>query len=156
MPLRQVGYTSITPFPFPSTTTFSSMYQQPAGDAAAGSPVAGTQQHSPPATYNINQYYPAGYTAASTAPIVAPGALSYYAFSGNNTAQSDAKPGELAPPPAEPTVTPKVAENAMRRLVTVELKHAGFEKAEPMAVRQLELEVQACECNRLTRCAYMV
>lgn len=140
-------------FPFPSTTTqhtLASMYQQPqasAGDAAVGSPVA--QQQSPPGTY-ISQYYPASYTpvpATTTGPIVAPGALSYYAFSGNNIAQADAKPGEMAPSPAEPTVTPKVAENAMRKLVTVELKNVGFEKAEPMAVRQLELEVQACKSD---------
>ena len=128
------------------------MYQQPQVSAGDAVPVtaSGSQQTQQAATY-INQYYPAGYAPVTTVagPIVAPGALSYYAFSSSNTAQTGAKPGEVPPPPAEPTVTPKVAENATRRLVTAELKNVGFENAEPMTVRQLELEVQACECEPL-------
>ncbi|KAH6915400.1 hypothetical protein BKA70DRAFT_576059 [Coprinopsis sp. MPI-PUGE-AT-0042] len=46
-------------------------------------------------------------------------------------------------PPAEPDVTPSIADAAVRKLVSAELKSVGFEKGEPTAVRRLEYEVQA-------------
>lgn len=104
----------------------------------------------------LNQYYPQGAAyptttpgpspsaAVAPGPIVAPGALSYYAFASAGPSVPGQKHENVAPPPAEPTVTPKVAERAIKKLVTAELKNAGFDRAEPMAVKQLELEVQAC------------
>ena len=156
---RNQAYDSTSPSITPSfsvTTTSSlraSMYQQPqvsAGDAVAAAD-SGSQQAQQAAAY-INQYCAATDTPVPVVagPIVAPGALSYYAFSGNNIAQTDVKPGEVSPPPAEPAVTLKVAENAMRKLVTAELKRVGFENAEPMTAKQLELEVQACEFESLS------
>jgi hypothetical protein len=121
----------------------TSMAYQPQGSGeAAQQPLAATSQ----TTQYIHQYYQApgtyNQTAAATTPIVAPGALSYYAFQPSANGQ---KPSEIVPPPAEPDVTPEIAEKAIRKLVMVELKNAGFEKAEPMTVKQLEYEVQACE-----------
>jgi transcription initiation factor TFIID subunit 8 len=55
-------------------------------------------------------------------------------------------------PPAEPLsapdasfVTPRVASQAVKQLVSAQLRVAGFEAAEPAALRRLEDEVIACE-----------
>ncbi|KAJ2933652.1 hypothetical protein H1R20_g3425, partial [Candolleomyces eurysporus] len=113
-------------------------YQPQGSGEAAQQPLATAAA---PTTQYIHQYYQAPYNAtAATTPIVAPGALSYYAFQPSANGQ---KTSEIVPPPAEPSVTPEIAEKAIRKLVTVELKNAGFEKAEPMTVKQLEYEVQA-------------
>lgn len=117
------------------------MYQQPqsSGPGSSEGHVAIPGVVAPAASY---PYYQANYAATAAAPIAAPGALSYYSF---NNAPTSQRPPEAVPPPAEPTVTPAVAEKAIKKLVTLELKNAGFEKAEPMCVKQLELEVHACE-----------
>ncbi|KAF6742634.1 hypothetical protein DFP72DRAFT_860334 [Ephemerocybe angulata] len=98
----------------------------------------------------LNPYYASAYNtptppldpnaAVSVAgPIVAPGALSYYAF---NPAAAQT-PREVVPTPAEPTVTPQVADAALRKLVTLELRNAGFERADAGTVGRLEVE--GCE-----------
>ncbi|KAG2013937.1 hypothetical protein CC2G_010797 [Coprinopsis cinerea AmutBmut pab1-1] len=111
------------------------------------------QQTSAVATYPVQGYgvapgiapgaaaYPAAYHAA--API--PGAyLAFPPASGTPAPETSTKPIQsIPPPPAEPAVTPKIAENAIRKLVTLELKQAGFERGEPTAVKRLEYEVQA-------------
>lgn len=118
------------------TQTMSAMYQ-PQGQGEVAQPLQAAQ-----ATQYIHQYYQAPYNAAPATPIVAPGALSYYAFQPSANGQ---KPSEIVPSPAEPTVTPDLAQKAIRKLVTMELKSAGFEKAEPMTLKHLEYEVQACK-----------
>ncbi|PPQ68844.1 hypothetical protein CVT26_001678 [Gymnopilus dilepis] len=52
-------------------------------------------------------------------------------------------PVDSSPDPPEPAVTPQVASKALKRLVTYELKKAGFRKAEQPALERLELEVAA-------------
>jgi hypothetical protein len=64
--------------------------------------------------------------------------------------QTSQTPHGAPSPPAEPSVTPSIADGAVRKLVSVELKSVGFEKGEPTAVRRLEYEVQACEWNDLS------
>lgn len=47
------------------------------------------------------------------------------------------------PPPAPPAVTPHIASQALQRLVSSQLRDAGFHSAQPQALRKLELEVAA-------------
>ncbi|KZP24603.1 hypothetical protein FIBSPDRAFT_735513 [Athelia psychrophila] len=50
-------------------------------------------------------------------------------------------PHHLPPPPAPPSVTPQVAAQALQRVISSQLKDAGFYSAEPHALQKLELEV---------------
>ncbi|KAF5331554.1 hypothetical protein D9611_007626 [Ephemerocybe angulata] len=125
------------------------MYQPQHESPPPSSSSAAAAQVAASAAY-LNQYYASAYNtptppldpnaAVSVAgPIVAPGALSYYAF---NPAAAQT-PREVVPTPAEPTVTPQVADAALRKLVTLELRNAGFERADAGTVGRLEVEVQA-------------
>ncbi|KAG7448947.1 uncharacterized protein BT62DRAFT_928958 [Guyanagaster necrorhizus] len=54
------------------------------------------------------------------------------------------QPPEPSPPsPVPPAISPAAASDATRRLVSIELKRAGFDAAEPDAVVRLEHEVVA-------------
>ena len=62
-------------------------------------------------------------------------------------------PAQVKPPspppephtaPDVPAVSSELASHALERLVSAELSHAGFDSAEPAALRRLELEVIAC------------
>ena len=46
--------------------------------------------------------------------------------------------------PEIPGVSSQLASHAMQRLISAEMREAGFESAEPGAIRRLELEVAAC------------
>lgn len=54
-------------------------------------------------------------------------------------------PHHLPPPPAPPSVTPQVAAQALQRVISSQLKDAGFYSAEPHALQKLELEVASRE-----------
>ncbi|TFK27052.1 hypothetical protein FA15DRAFT_587120 [Coprinopsis marcescibilis] len=89
------------------------------------------------------QQFPSNY--APTPPIA--GTMPFLGFGPATTAlggfdQASAKP-QAIPSTPEPDVTPRIAAKAIQKLVSVELKQAGFEKGDPTAVRRLEYEVQA-------------
>ncbi|KAL4241259.1 Transcription initiation factor TFIID subunit 8 [Abortiporus biennis] len=56
---------------------------------------------------------------------------------------SSSPPPELPAAPDLPAVTPQVASDSIRKLLSAELRHAGFDSAEPYAMHRLEMEVIA-------------
>ncbi|KAL0949548.1 hypothetical protein HGRIS_009597 [Hohenbuehelia grisea] len=102
-----------------------SNYQQPAAP----------QQTPGHTTYQPNQYAQQQHPGQSLA---IPGHIP--AYLAQNSQQVPSKP---APPPTLPGVTPAVAGKAVDRLVSYELKAAGFNSAEPLALQRLEVEVGA-------------
>ncbi len=95
------------------------------------------------------QSYPApaayGYSAPAYYPGYQPRPGGGYAFDGAVGATS-AQP-QVGPhsAPELPGVTPQLASHVMERLVSSELRDAGFESAEAGALRRLEREVAECE-----------
>ncbi len=53
-------------------------------------------------------------------------------------------PPELPSAPTLPSVTPEVASRILHRLLSSELRNAGFDSAESSAMHRLELDVVAC------------
>ncbi|KIM45841.1 hypothetical protein M413DRAFT_440888 [Hebeloma cylindrosporum] len=95
--------------------------------------------YQPDTTYGATSYYPNQYQAAN--PTVATTAIPYFQYA-PQTIPKHLLPVELSPPdPTEPSVTPDVASIAMQRLVSYELRNAGFERAAQPAVQRLEREV---------------
>ena len=54
-------------------------------------------------------------------------------------------PKHVPTAPEIPGVSPQLASHAIQRLISFEMRDAGFETAEAGAVRRLELEVVSCE-----------
>ncbi|KAI0728795.1 hypothetical protein C8Q72DRAFT_795098 [Fomitopsis betulina] len=103
--------------------------------------------HYPPQAYGVFQpQYPA-YDGQNHYP-------SQYPAQGAHVAAYPAYPpvqARLTSPPPEPHTAPDVpavnselASHAIERLASAELSRAGFDSAEPAALRRLELEVAAC------------
>jgi len=98
--------------------------------------------YQPDTTYGATSYYPNQYQAAN--PTAATSAMAYFPYAPQTTPKH-LQPVELSPPdPTEPSVTPDVASIAMQRLVSYELRNAGFERAAQPAVQRLEREVGTC------------
>lgn len=106
-----------------------------------------TMSHYPPQAYGVFQpQYPA-YDGQNHYP-------SQYPAQGAHVAAYPAYPhvqARLTSPPPEPHTAPDVpavnselASHAIERLASAELSRAGFDSAEPAALRRLELEVAAC------------
>lgn len=96
----------------------------------------------PYAATPYSTHYPNQYPTATVAP-----ATPIPFFTPFPTAQipKPAPVAEVFPlDPPEPSVTPEVASRALRRLVTFELKNAGFERSVPATVERLEHEVATC------------
>ena len=91
----------------------------------------------PAANYGYTTaYYPA-YPARPGAP----------GFAYDPTAAGAAFSHPQGGPPTAPEIpgmSAQLASHAMQRLISVEMRDAGFEAAEPGAIRRLELEVAAC------------
>ncbi|KAI0370204.1 hypothetical protein BV20DRAFT_966828 [Pilatotrama ljubarskyi] len=91
------------------------------------------------------QPYPApaayGYTAGSYYPGYPPRPGAGYTYDGG-VAGTSAQVGPRSAPEL-PGVSPQLASHAMQRLISSELRDAGFESADAAAVRRLELEVAA-------------
>ncbi|KAI0356566.1 hypothetical protein OH77DRAFT_1589013 [Trametes cingulata] len=91
------------------------------------------------------QSYPApaayGYAAGSYYPGYPPRPGAGYPYDGGVAGTSQPQVGPSAP--ELPGVSPQLASHAMQRLISSELRDAGFESAEAGAVRRLELEVAA-------------
>lgn len=70
-------------------------------------------------------------------------------FSFNDPAAGSARP-QGGPPtaPEIPGVSSQLASHCLHRLISAEMRDAGFESAEPGAMRRLELEVVACASTR--------
>jgi transcription initiation factor TFIID subunit 8 len=61
-------------------------------------------------------------------------------------------PHRLPPPPPDfASVTPQIASQTVQRLISSQLRDAGYEAAQPQALRRLEIEVAACEHAILPR-----
>ena len=56
--------------------------------------------------------------------------------------------------PVFPDVTPEIAAQAIQRLAASELRHAGFDRAEPAALTLLELECVGCVYSSCLRPAH--
>ena len=98
--------------------------------------------YQPDTTYGATSYYPNQYQTPN--PTVATTAMAYFPYAPQTTLKH-LQPIELTPPdPIEPSVTPDVASIAMQRLVSYELRNAGFERAPQPAVQRLEREVGTC------------
>lgn len=98
--------------------------------------------YQPDTTYGATSYYPSHYQAANST--VSTTAMSYFPYPPQTT-PNHLQSVEAAPPdPAEPSVTPHVASKAMQRLVSYELRNAGFERATQPAIQRLEHEVGTC------------
>ena len=52
-------------------------------------------------------------------------------------------------------VTPKIASQVVQRLASSELRHAGFDSADPAALTLLELECVGCALSRPRLCTQM-
>ena len=86
-------------------------------------------------------HYPNQYASTSTVPVSTP----YFPTFPHLQQQQPQKPPDVRPPPPEPSVTPAVASRAIQRLVSSELRFAGFDSAPQSVVQRLELEVVARE-----------
>lgn len=53
------------------------------------------------------------------------------------------------PPPDFSSVTPQMASQTARRLISSQLQDAGYEAAQPQALQRLENEVATCELETL-------
>lgn len=63
-------------------------------------------------------------------------------------------PPDLPPSPPDLTsITPDIASRAIQRLISSELRDAGFESAEPLALHRIEREVVACSSHSLDQVA---
>ena len=103
--------------------------------------------HYPPQAYGTFQPQYPPYTGSNHYP-------SQYPAQGAAVAAYPAYPPaqvKLPSPPPEPHTAPDVpavnselASHALERLVSAELSRAGFDSAEPAALKRLELEVTAC------------
>ena len=91
----------------------------------------------PAASYS----YPAGYYPGYSPR---PGA-SGYAFDPAAAGASAYAQGGPPTAPEIPGVSAQLASQALQRLISVEMRDAGFESAEGGALRRLELEVASCE-----------
>ena len=92
---------------------------------------------SPATTYGYTAGYYPGYPPR-------PGAAGY-TF---DPAAAGASPHPQGGPPTAPEisgVSSELASKALQRLISVEMRDAGFESAEGGAVRRLELELASCE-----------
>ena len=98
-------------------------YQAPYGYSAQGGQYAG----------------PSSNTNASNTPFV----LTSPQYSGVSGHQESGIPG-LPMPEAAPEVTHAVASRAMERLLSAGLKEQGFDGAEPLALKRLQTEIEAC------------
>lgn len=98
---------------------------------------------SPYLTTPYTGHYPNHYPSVNAST---PQSLPYFPpYQGQIPAQQSAKqPPDTSPDPPEPAVTPDVASKALKRLITFELKKAGFERAAQPALERLELEVATC------------
>jgi hypothetical protein len=102
------------------------------------------QQYQGYAPQQQSAQYPAQYQQAGTAT-----GQSQYPYSPN--ANSPVIKTSGSPPPEPPSapdlaeVQDDVASRAMQRLISSELRHAGFDSAIPSALRRLELETVACQ-----------
>ncbi|OCH93549.1 hypothetical protein OBBRIDRAFT_790074 [Obba rivulosa] len=82
--------------------------------------------------------YPGANHYPSQYPQVPPGGYPVY-----QTKPPTPPPPEPHPAPDLPAVTSEVASHTLQRLLSVELRDAGFESAQPDALRRLELEIVA-------------
>lgn len=112
------------------------MYQPPQSEPA-------------PALYNpyIGHYPTQSYNAT---PLHQP--ISFFPSFPQPTQQVKASPApDLPPPPPDFTsITPDVASQAIQRLISAELRDAGFASAHAPAVKRIELEVIACAYGSFT------
>ncbi|TFK43182.1 hypothetical protein BDQ12DRAFT_168052 [Crucibulum laeve] len=99
--------------------------QQQTGNAAVSS-------YNPYSNHYPNQYGP---------PATAPAQTSYFPTFPH--AQSMNPPSGESSSTPEPSVTPAVASKSIQRLISAELRHAGFEAAHQPTAQRLELEVVA-------------
>ena len=101
---------------------------QPAAPSYASYPAA-------PFGYPSNFYasYPAGYAYDST---------------------TSGAPAYVPTAPEIPGVSARLASHALRRLISSEMRDAGFESAEAGAVRRLELEIGRASCRERV-CLYV-
>jgi hypothetical protein len=95
-----------------------------------------------PGSYNPS-HYPTQFTQTPQFPL----SQNPYAALGPFQRHSRySPPPELPPPPPDLTsVDPRVASQAIERLILVGLRDAGFTAAQPVALRRLEHEVVTCE-----------
>ncbi|KZT72658.1 hypothetical protein DAEQUDRAFT_762928 [Daedalea quercina L-15889] len=99
--------------------------------------------HYPPQAYSSSQPQHPAYTGQNYYP-------SQYPSQGTPVAAYPVYPPKAPSPPPEPHTAPEVpavsselASHAVGRLVSAELSRAGFDSAEPVALRRLEAEVVA-------------
>ncbi|KAF8974613.1 hypothetical protein BDZ97DRAFT_38255 [Flammula alnicola] len=98
-------------------------------------PDPASNPYNPPYTGHYPNQYPA---SNASIPTVVP----YFPPYPGSQPLKPTPAQETSPPdPPEPSVTPEVASHAMRRLVSLELQNAGFERAVQPAVERLEHEV---------------
>jgi hypothetical protein len=83
-----------------------------------------------------------------------PAALGQYNYHQAYILQAQQPPPPPAPPsPVPASVSPLTASKATQRLISTELKEAGFQSAEPAALERLEREVVFRE-SLLTSCLF--
>jgi transcription initiation factor TFIID subunit 8 len=105
-----------------------SAYQSPYGTYQPSTPYANI----PYQTGHYQSQYP-----QTTVPV--PSTTSFVPY---QPPPKSSPPPDLPPPPPDLTsVTPRVATDAIQKLVSFELKDAGFSTAQPLAMQRLEFEV---------------
>lgn len=87
--------------------------------------------------YSTQQYPPVNYAAR-------PQGLAYSAFQAPFGRKDPTSWLDALPPQELSSVDPEVASKVLSRFISAELKHEGFESAEPMALERLEVEVIDC------------
>ena len=93
-----------------------------------------------PTVYNPYTSHPPQYNAGAGHPT-----MPYYPTYPHTTQLRSSPVPEIPPPPPDLTsITPEVASRAMHRLITSELRDAGFDSAQTAAVKRVETEVIAC------------
>ena len=98
----------------------------------------------PAATYGYTAGYYPGYPPR-------PGAAGYTFDPAGGAASAYPQGG----PPTAPEisgVSSEIASKALQRLISVEMRDAGFESAEGGAMRRLELELASCESTLKRKC----
>ncbi len=98
----------------------------------------------PAATYGYTAGYYPGYPPRAGA--------AGYAFDPAAVGASAYPQGKTPTAPEVPGISSELASKALQRLISVEMRDAGFETAEGGAMRRLELELASCESILAREC----
>ena len=103
------------------------------------------------------QNYPASYAVQQQPYVPSPSTPVQYSVQYPQAQQAyygqpyQVRPKSQSPPPEQPSapdvneVTPEVASQSLRRLISFELQGAGFEAAQQQTMERLETELVACK-----------